>query len=253
MYAHAYLVGSLFWLAVWLVMYLMLPRHRPALFWTGLLLAPAGPIGEYWCLQDYWHPVYIVEVSIGGWRFGPEDYLLTFALAGVCAGVFEAIAEKKGLPGLPRITFGATVRVTAWGALGLLLMMVAGSVLNLHSMRSLLLAAAAASLLMLVGRPRVLRLALPLAVVFGLLYWVLYWLLFARLFPGVFEALWKLEQTWGVVWLGVPIEEVMWAGVTMLFAGTVLRASIPKSHMLGAAATHGQGRPQRTQGMLKQN
>jgi len=252
-YTYAYLVGSLFWLAAWLVMYVMLPRHRPAMLWTGLLLASAGPISEYWSLQDYWHPVYIVEISIGGWRFGPEDCVLSFTLTGVCAGVFEAIAEKRGLPGLPRVTFGTMVRVMGWAALGLVLMIGLDYVPGLHSMRSLLLAVAVVSLLMLVGKPRVLRLALPLAVVFAMLDWVLYWALFARLFPGVFEALWKLEQTWGVAWLGVPIEEVLWAGFTMLFAGTVLRASVPKEQVSGGPGPHGQGRPEGTQGVLKQD
>jgi len=46
-----------------------------------------------------------VDGEGSGGAFSPEDCVLSFALAGVCAGVFEAIAEKRRLPGLSRVTF----------------------------------------------------------------------------------------------------------------------------------------------------
>lgn len=223
MYDNAYLEGSLFWMVIWMFVYILLPRHRRAILWTSLLLAPAGPIIEYWSLQDYWNPVYIIDISIGKWHFGLEDYLLAFALAGVCAGSFESLAVRKGFPELPHISFRILIRMSGWGSLGLVLMFLLASVLQVGSIYSILLAVSATALLMLARKGQIFTLTLPLAIIFGLTYWIFYWLFFVPRFPGCFEALWNLEETWGIMWLGVPVEEVLWATVTMLYAGPILR------------------------------
>ena len=53
--------------------------------------------------------------------------------------------------------------------------------------------------------------------------------LFVPVYPEAFERLWDLGATWGIMWLGVPIEEIISASATMLFAGPFLRAcSLPR-------------------------
>ena len=54
MYQFAYLMGAVFWFLIWLILLFIWPRQRRAMIWSGLLLGGAGPISEYWFLQDYW-------------------------------------------------------------------------------------------------------------------------------------------------------------------------------------------------------
>ena len=223
MYTYAYLAAALFWMVIWAVLYVLARPQRRATFWTALLLGPAGPISEYWFLQDYWRPIFAVEFSMGALRFGIEDYLATFALAGVCAGVFEILAARRGFPPLPRITLAALLRATSWSSLGLGLMILIASLLHMGSIRSLLVVLPLTSLLMLARHKRLLALALPLAIASALTYWLFYLLVFVPAFPGVFDALWNLNQTWRIMWLGVPIEEFLWVGATMLYAGPFYR------------------------------
>ncbi len=53
MFTCYYAVGTLAYIAIWIALYVLLPRSRPAILWTGLIFAPAGIISEYWSLVDY--------------------------------------------------------------------------------------------------------------------------------------------------------------------------------------------------------
>ena len=224
--ACAYLTGSLFWLAIWMALFCLLKKQRRAMLWTSLCLAPAGPINEIWSLRDYWHPAYVWEFRWGTWRLGGgEDYLLAFALAGIGAGLFEACWGRRGPAPLPPLGWRTAWRLAIWPALGLLLFG-AGTAAGLHSIHALILAVGLAATAMIGRRMDLWRTILPLAPAAALAYGLFYWLVFLPLFPGIIEAFWNLDNTWGVRWGGVPLEEIAWAGLTMLFAGPFLRAAL---------------------------
>jgi hypothetical protein len=70
---YAYAIGSIFFLAVWLIMYIFVPKSRKVILWSSIAWGPAGPISEYWHLKDYWNPVYMRRFEVGNWSFGVED------------------------------------------------------------------------------------------------------------------------------------------------------------------------------------
>lgn len=63
---------------------------------------------------------------------------------------------------------------------------------------------------------------LPAALIAGVLFWLFYLALMLPLFPGWIEARWNLANTLVII-AGVPVEEMLWAFTTMLFAGPVYR------------------------------
>jgi hypothetical protein len=97
LYRCACIAAAIFWPAVWTAFFVLLRRQHRCMVFVGLILSPAGPISEYWFLADYWHPQFVVAWTIGPLRFGIEDRLAVFALAGICAGVFERCATRLGL------------------------------------------------------------------------------------------------------------------------------------------------------------
>jgi len=171
---------------------------------------------------DYWHPIYLINISIRGWRFGFEDYLTAFAVTGISAGLFESLALRKGFAPLSRVSVRTVLRMIGWGIVGLFLLAFLASGLHLKSIHALLLSGMITSLLMLCRRWEIFPLILPIAGFFGLLYWLFY-VVSIPIFPGVIEAWWNLEATWDIMLVGVPIEEVLWAFTTALFAGPVFR------------------------------
>lgn len=233
----AYLAGALFWLAVWGGLFWRWHGQRPAMLGAGLILAPAGPVSEFWSLQDYWHPQYILEFRWSGFRFGGlEDWLLSFALAGICAGVFERCAVGRGAGPLPPLRAWRFGWLAAWPAAGLLVFAAAAAA-GVRSIDCIFLAAGGCAVLMLRRRPALGRLAAGLSVLFALVYQAFYAALFLPVFPGAVEATWKLENTWGLRWGGVPLEELAWAAATMLFAGPFLRCTLlPPGHLPDAAS-----------------
>jgi hypothetical protein len=223
MYDYAYFAASLIFLTFWLFCFILLKTERKAMLWTSAIFASAGPISEFWHLQDYWHPVYLVDIRIGDWLFGVEDFITTFSLAGMAAGVFEWAAKRKEWPALPAMSMKAFLKMHGWGLLGLVTMAFCFSVLSICSIHAILLTLLLCSTTMLFGKWQIVKLVLPLSLMYGILYWLFLVFIFMKLYPGVIPALWKLQTTWDLMLAGVPVEELLWGMTIMLFGGPVIR------------------------------
>jgi hypothetical protein len=114
----AYLVFCLPWAAAWLLFFKGFPRLHSSMLLMSALSGLAGPISEFWHRADYWRPEYGGPLAIGPWRFGIEDYLLTFAMAGVSMALFEIGPFGKALRPLPAPTWKTLVRLDMWGIWG---------------------------------------------------------------------------------------------------------------------------------------
>ena len=223
MFRYAYLVGSLSFVVAWGLLYLGFAGARRAMLWTSLLLAPAGPISQYWHLQDYWRPTHLVRVEIGTWRFGVEDYLFAFAFAGLASGLFEFQARARGLPAPGPFSWLMVYRMLGYGTLGLTLMAILASGLGWNSLYAGALALFLPAVLMIGSRGELWLLSLATASEVAVLFWLFYWALFVPLFPGVIEAWWRLEDVSGLRLMGVPLEEPLWAFFGGLFGGPAYR------------------------------
>ena len=223
LFAYFYAVLASIFIVIWMALYFLIPRARLAMFWTSLLCAPAGPISEYWHIVDYWHPTYLVDIAIGRWRFGLEDFLSAFAVAGISTVIFESLALRRGWAELPRISFRTLLRITLRGGVCLSLMALLASGFGMNSIYAIILSMAISSLLMLFGRWEVFLLSIPTAVTLAFLLYLSYIVLFIFIFPRGIETFWNLEVTWGIRLTGIPIEELLWAFVTGLFAGPIFR------------------------------
>lgn len=95
MITSAYGVFAVPFILLWIVLFLNAPGIRISILVMSALGGLAGPISEYWHLRDYWHPDYLFAFNVGGWHFGAEDYIFTFALAGIVMALFEKFSAKK--------------------------------------------------------------------------------------------------------------------------------------------------------------
>jgi hypothetical protein len=223
-YTYTCVVYALLFLLAWTIIYALSPRARTAMIWAGLAFAPAALVGELWHLQDYWSPIYVLELKIGTWRFGGvEDYVFGFALAGISAGIFETLTLRQGLPALPRISLRAYLRMAGLGAFGLTLIIVMTRFLPLRSMHAATVAIALTALLAFVFRPEVVPRALLTALAFAGFFWFFYAGIMIPLYPGMIDAFWMPQGNLGVRLAGVPLEEVVWGFSVALFAGPVFR------------------------------
>jgi hypothetical protein len=216
-------MASIF-LGAWLVLYRVRPRHREAMLCTSLFLAPAGPISEFWHLQDYWHPAYLLTIRIRSWSFGLEDYVMAFAAAGVSAWLFEELALRRDWPPSQRKSCAVFRRMATCASGALLLVILLASGLGLRSIDAILVAGVIQSGLALASSRQTPWLSVQAGTAFALLYLGSFaLLLMSPLFSGIVQAFWRTEALWGPHVIGVPVEEVAWAFVTGLFSGPLYR------------------------------
>ena len=74
--SHAYALLTVPFLFGWILFFFFSPKIRRPMAAMSGLAGLAGPISEFWHCRDYWHPDYLMPVTIGPWRFGLEDYAL---------------------------------------------------------------------------------------------------------------------------------------------------------------------------------
>ncbi|MFA7209406.1 MAG: lycopene cyclase domain-containing protein [Parcubacteria group bacterium] len=86
----AYLLGDLYFLAIWLYFFWKWPNRRKPLWVVGTLAIIVGVCAEYfWWTSDWWYPK-----TITGTRIGIEDILLSFTLPGISALVYKFFFNK---------------------------------------------------------------------------------------------------------------------------------------------------------------
>src|SRR6266699_1178859 len=82
----AYSALILFFIAIWLVAFVLRAELRRALLLVSLVIAPLGPLSEFWFLRDYW-----ARETLSGAYIGVEDVLFSFFLGGVTFAIYKVV------------------------------------------------------------------------------------------------------------------------------------------------------------------
>lgn len=223
MYSRVYLTMVLIYILIWLVIFLRMPQSRRTILWTSLIFAPTGPICEYWNGVDYWQPQYIINFNLGAWRFGLEDYLMVFAIAGISAGVFEYFMRRYNPKELPNLSKKILLRIIEWDLLCFFLSIGLIYGLKINSIQSMITAGIITALLMLYGNKKIFLTAIFAAALIGLAYWLMLIGILIPLWPEIVQVWWHPSATIATVHGGIPIEEFVWAFGMALLAGPFLR------------------------------
>ncbi len=210
-------------LGVWSVFFVLVPLSRKPIVWSGLAWGPAGPLSEYWYHKDYWRPTYLVEIRLGDWLFGIEDYLFAFAFGGLCAGVFDLLVRYAGAKPTACSKASRYVTCLLLGVTCMALMGFLTTVMPLNSLYANILVFLIGAGCLLVRKRQWVPWALLTAVILASGMWFVYWGGYFRLFPGLVEQWWYRDALSGLAVGGVPLEEVVWAWAAALFIGPAVR------------------------------
>lgn len=232
MYQTAYLVLTLLVLPFFLITLFCSDYRRPA-FWTAIACIPAGIIGEFWLIPDYWDPQYFFPLASDPWRFGLEDIIFTGALAGISAAVFEFFAKRQGLPGSPPISLRTFFAMEGYGLFGCIIMIFGFHVLDLTAINALFVSIGFTLILMIRSCKSCLMIMVLPAGAIAVIYTAILIAVFSPLYPNVFETVWNLPNTWGVFFYGVPAEELVWAFLTAWYCGALYRIAATTSFPIG--------------------
>ena len=208
---YAWLNWSLLLLAVWLAVFLLLSgkkRRREMLvvsLWTALL-----GLTEPLFVPAYWNPPSLFNLAqMTG--FDIESLLFAFGVGGGAFALYNLLYRTKdaNVPASerhsPRHRFHLWALISAPFIFGVLVFST-----NLNPIYDAIVAMIAGGVAALYCRPDLARKMLASAAIF-LAFYFFFFLTLTAVYPGYVEIVWNLKALSGVLILGVPLEELLFA------------------------------------------
>lgn len=208
---YAWLVWSLMLLAVWIVVYCSLRNadsRKEMLIvslWTSLL-----GLTEPLFVPEYWSPPSLFDLALRT-GFDLESLLFAFGVGGLAVVIYERVfrvehtevsmEEKRH----PRHTYHLFALFSAPMLFALLLLFT-----NLNPIYSTFISLMSGGLATWYCRPDLKQKMFVSAFIFLGLYAV-YFLTLTLMYPGYVEQVWNLQALSGIMFLGIPLEELMFA------------------------------------------
>ena len=212
---YAYLLLSLWLLAIWIVCFALRPDLRLRMWQASIPGAIAGALAEMWYFADYWRPPTMLGIGV----IAPEDFLVGFAVTGVAVALYDVVCGTKNVPSLPPRKKGLIAMLVA----GLAALLIFSNVLGYNSC----LVSEAMFLLLALWIVMVRRDLWKVALGSGLLTAIAalpaYIVLFGWLFPNYWDTYWLLENPFwrSLVWYHIPLTEILWYASWGFLAGVL--------------------------------
>lgn len=216
---YAWLLWSLILIVIWAVIYLLLAKkenRREMLvvsFWTSLL-----GFTEPFFVPAYWNPPSLFDLAHRT-GFDIESFIFSFAIGGIAVAIYEQIfgAEHSRIASGERKHFRHRYHLaTLLFAPVIFFALYFGTSLN--PIYDAFIALIAGGLATWYCRPDLKKKMITSAFLFLGLYF-LYFLTLIAMYPGYVEQVWNLSALSGILVLGVPLEELLFAfGIGFLWS-----------------------------------
>ena len=198
---YAYLIGCLIFFIVWLLFFILRKDLRKEIIFGSILALPFG-FSEYLWVPEYWNPPSLFNL-ISKYGVGIESFLFFFICGGTAAVVYEIIGRKKTVKTRLkyRYLFGPYISVAL---IFILLEFLFADKTIYNAIISLLIGA----IIIAIKRKDLINQIIFGGIFFAIVYFLLF-LIFNRLFPDYISMTYTLENLWGIIVLGVPLEEII--------------------------------------------
>lgn len=204
-YQYAYLVSAtLLLFPIWLLLFLHRKDLRQELLLVSIVIGIIGPISELWYLQDYWRPE-----TFNGWTIGVEDFLFGFFIGGIGSVIYEELFGKHFTKRLDR------THHWRWFLIPIVILFLLGLNIpflyfDINSIYASIIALLVTAAVMMYFRTDLWGDLFMSGVLVGLIMSVNY-LIFLKIFPEAIHRWWELENISGILVMGIPLEELLWA------------------------------------------
>lgn len=209
MFQYAYLIFSLFLLGIWFILYFFKTTFRREMFLVSLATSFLG-LTEPFFVPEYWSPPTLFNLALRT-GFDLESLIFCFAVGGIVAVIYEAIFKVRHMAMSVSERQHFRHRFHFWVIISApLVFFILFFTTNFNPIYSAALGLVVAFFATWYCRPDLVKKML----VSGLLFSVIYFFTFLLLnltFPGYTEAVWNLKAVSGILLVGVPLEELIWA------------------------------------------
>lgn len=205
---YEWLIFSLALLAIWLVIFLVKPSVRKEMFWVSLFTMPLG-LTEPLFVPAYWDPPSLFNLAART-GFDLESLIFSFAIGGITGVLYEAIFKAKHLRMTDEEMHSRRHRFHRLAIVSPALVFVPLYIFTqMNPIYSVSIAMFVGGIATLLCRPDLKR----KIAAGGLLFTILYFLFFLSInvvFPTFINS-WNLSAISGILVIGVPLEELMFA------------------------------------------
>jgi len=206
-YQYAYITACAILAVFWFLIYLARKDLRREMLWASFWGLPLG-FTDYFLVPRYWHPDSLFGL-VKKYGFGLESFIFFFMVSGIAAVVYEFLCRRKTVKMVARKQRFPLPFLVSLAVFSLLLYIFPDSAIY-----ALMAGGAAGALAMVYFRPDLWRQVVAGAFIFSLLYFFALFL-DIQIFTGVVQDFYNLKNLWGILVLGVPLEEI----VVAFFAG----------------------------------
>lgn len=205
-YRYVWLIWSCAFLLPWLLLFVLCPRQRVAMWWSSLAMAPFG-LTEPLFVPEYWSPPSLFDLA-SRTGFDIESVIFSFAIGGIAAALYNAITHRR-LVAMPAVErrggrhrFHYIALATPFALFPVLCLLPWNPI---YAGITAMVAGATAAVLC---RPDL----KPNTLVGGLLFLAIYVVFLLGLkwsAPGYIEQVWNLQALSGLLVFGLPLEELL--------------------------------------------
>ncbi len=208
---YIWLIWSLILIAIWLAVYISLRSDSQkeemlmVSLWTSLL-----GLTEPLFVPEYWSPPSLFDLAMRT-GFDIESLIFSFGIGGLAVILYSRIFRRQDMSmstkehHLPRHRFHLWALASA--PVVLIVLLLATSLDPLHSS---IIAMVVGGLATWYCRPDLKKKMITSAFIFLALYFF-YFLTLIAISPGYVEQVWNLEDISGILIIGIPLEELLFA------------------------------------------
>ena len=208
---YVWLIWSLILVAIWLVIYWSLgsgKEKREMLvvsLWTSLL-----GLTEPLFVPSYWSPPSLFNLALRT-GFDIESLIFSFGIGGIAVILYERIFRSRHALISVKEHRGHRHKFHIWALLSAPAILIALLVFtNLNPLHSSIIAMVIGGLATWYCRPDLKKKMITSAFLFLALYFV-YFLTLIAISPGYVEKVWNLRAISGILIIGIPLEELLFA------------------------------------------
>ena len=202
-----WLVFSLIFLAIWLIIFFLNKKSRKEMFLVSLFTMPFG-LTEPLFVPEYWNPPSLFNLA-STTGFDIESLIFSFAIGGIGAVLYESFFKIKHRKMTQRERHSKRHRFHMLALTSpVIVFLFLFFFTNINPIYSASIAMFTGGIAAILCRPNLKQKIIISGIIFLLLYF-LFFLFFNLIYPYAVTEFWNLSAISGILILGVPIEELM--------------------------------------------
>lgn len=206
---YEWLIFSLILLGIWVVIFITKSLVRKEMFWVSLLTMPFG-LTEPLFVPEYWNPTSLFNLAVRT-GFDIESLIFCFAVGGIGTVLYESVFRVKHEKVGKHEMHSKRHRFHKLALLSpIIVFLLLYFFTNLNPIYSTSIAMLIGGIAAILCRPDLRKKIVMGGILFLCLYFV-FFLFFNLVYPGLVQEVWNLSAISGILIIGVPLEELMFA------------------------------------------